>query len=55
MEQYNWPSTLNPDFDTAKEIELARLYGGRESPATSIAYSGNTAHQNMVSLIWIDI
>jgi hypothetical protein len=31
-EQYNWPSTLNPEFDDAKEAELARLYGGRQSP-----------------------
>lgn len=31
-EQYNWPSALNPDFDDAKDAELARLYGGRMSP-----------------------
>lgn len=31
-EQYHWPSTLNPDFSAAKEAELARLYGGRDSP-----------------------
>lgn len=30
-EQYNWPSTLNPDFDEAKDRELIRLYGGRQS------------------------
>jgi hypothetical protein len=31
-EQYNWPSSLNPDFSEAKEAELAHLYGGRTSP-----------------------
>jgi hypothetical protein len=31
-EQYNWPSTINPDFDEAKERELAHLYGGRNTP-----------------------
>ncbi len=31
-EQYNWPSTINPDFDTEKERELAHLYGGRNTP-----------------------
>ena len=31
-EQYNWPSSLNPDFDAAKDAELARLYGGKRSP-----------------------
>ena len=30
--QYNWPSTLNPDFTAEKEMELALLYGGRNSP-----------------------
>ena len=30
-EQYNWPSSLNPDFDDAKDEELALLYGGRDS------------------------
>ena len=32
-EQYNWPSSLNPEFTAEKEAELARLYGGRQSPA----------------------
>lgn len=32
VEQYTWPSTLNPDFSAAKEQELALLYGGRNSP-----------------------
>ena len=32
-EQYNWPSSLNPEFTAEKDAELARLYGGRESPA----------------------
>jgi len=31
-EQYNWPSSLNPDFTPEKDAELARLYGGRLSP-----------------------
>ncbi len=31
-EQYNWPSALNPTFTPEKDEELARLYGGRESP-----------------------
>jgi hypothetical protein len=31
-ERYNWPSTLNPDFDEAKDRELVLLYGGRGSP-----------------------
>jgi len=31
-EQYNWPSTLNPEFTAAKEAELAELYGGRDAP-----------------------
>jgi len=31
-EQYNWPSALNPDFDDAKDQELALLYGGRTTP-----------------------
>lgn len=31
-EQYNWPSSLNPEFTPEKEAELARLYGGRQSP-----------------------
>lgn len=31
-QQFHWPSTLNPDFSPEKDAELARLYGGRESP-----------------------
>jgi hypothetical protein len=31
-QQFNWPSTLNPDFSPEKDAELARLYGGPESP-----------------------
>ncbi|MDZ4859893.1 MAG: hypothetical protein SGI88_13020 [Candidatus Hydrogenedentes bacterium] len=31
-EQYRWPSTLNPEFDAAKDAELALLYGGKRSP-----------------------
>lgn len=32
FEQYNWPSSLNPEFSPEKDAELARLYGGRRSP-----------------------
>jgi hypothetical protein len=32
VEQYNWPSTLNPDYSVEKDAELARLYGGKEAP-----------------------
>lgn len=31
-EQYNWPSSLNPSFNAAKDDELAHLYGGRNAP-----------------------
>jgi len=31
-EQYNWPSSLNPEFTPEKDAELERLYGGRNSP-----------------------
>ncbi len=31
-EQFNWPSSLNPDYTPEKDAELARLYGGRNSP-----------------------
>jgi hypothetical protein len=32
FKQYRWPSSLHPDFDEAKDEELARLYGGRDTP-----------------------
>ena len=32
VEQYNWPSSLNPEFSAEKDEELARLYGGRNAP-----------------------
>ena len=32
FEQYNWPSSLNPEFTPEKDAELARLYGGRNAP-----------------------
>ncbi len=32
VEQYNWPSSLNPGFTAEKDAELALLYGGRSSP-----------------------
>jgi len=31
-ERYNWPSTLNPEYTPEKDAELARLYGGHDSP-----------------------
>ena len=31
-DQYNWPSTLNPEYDDTKDQELIRLYGGKQSP-----------------------
>ncbi len=31
-EQYQWPSTLNPEFTPEKDAELALLYGGRTAP-----------------------
>ncbi|MFP4501294.1 MAG: hypothetical protein ACLFTT_09880 [Candidatus Hydrogenedentota bacterium] len=31
-EQYNWPSSLNPEFTPEKDAELAALYGGRTAP-----------------------
>ena len=32
VEQYNWPSTLNPAFTAKKDRELKRLYGGKGAP-----------------------
>ncbi len=32
IEQYNWPSSLNPEFTPEKDAELANLYGGKDSP-----------------------
>lgn len=31
-EQYNWPSSIHPEYDDVKDAELARLYGGRDAP-----------------------
>ncbi len=31
-EQYNWPSSLNPEFTAEKDAELVRLYGGKGAP-----------------------
>lgn len=31
-EQFNWPSSLNPEFTRKKDLELQQLYGGRTSP-----------------------
>ncbi|MBI2422809.1 MAG: hypothetical protein HYV27_08260 [Candidatus Hydrogenedentes bacterium] len=33
QEQYNWSSKLNPGFTAEKDVELCRLYGGRNSSA----------------------
>lgn len=32
VEQYHWPSRLNPQFTPEKDAELAALYGGYHSP-----------------------
>lgn len=32
VERFHWPSAINPEFDAAKDAELALLYGGRHSP-----------------------
>ncbi len=32
MQQFNWPSHLNPEFTREKDAELQRLYGGKSSP-----------------------
>jgi hypothetical protein len=32
VEQFNWPSSVNPEFTPAKAEELAQLYGGPRSP-----------------------
>lgn len=46
-EQHNWPSSLNPEFDKAKDEELALLYGGRNSPGyihRVLGQHGSPAH-----------
>ncbi len=32
VEQFNWPSSINPEFSREKDAELQRLYGGKASP-----------------------
>ena len=32
VESHNWPSSFNPQFSPVKDAELARLYGGKDSP-----------------------
>jgi len=46
-EQYNWPSSLNPEFTPEKDAELALLYGGRSSPGyihRVLGQHGSPAH-----------
>lgn len=46
-EQYNWPSTINPDYTPEKDAELARLYGGRSAPGyinRVLGQHGSPAH-----------
>ena len=46
-EQYNWPSTLNPEFTREKGAELALLYGGTGSPGyihRVLGQHGSPAH-----------
>ena len=45
--QYNWPSSLNPEFTPEKDAELALLYGGRDSPGyihRVLGHHGAPAH-----------
>lgn len=47
VEQYNWPSRLNPDFTKAKDRELVQLYGGKGSPGyvnRVLGQHGSPAH-----------
>ncbi|MCP4641398.1 MAG: hypothetical protein GY851_13235, partial [bacterium] len=47
VDQYNWPSSLNPEFTQEKDAELALLYGGRESPGyihRVLGQHGSPAH-----------
>lgn len=46
-EQYNWPSTLNPDYTAEKDAELTLLYGGKDSPGylhRVLGLHGSPAH-----------
>ena len=46
-EQYNWSSTLNPEFTAEKDAELALLYGGKDSPGyihRVLGQHGSPAH-----------
>ncbi|GMV99231.1 MAG: hypothetical protein AMXMBFR84_03700 [Candidatus Hydrogenedentota bacterium] len=46
-EQHNWPSSLNPEFTVEKDAELARLYGGKNSPGyihRVLGMHGSPAH-----------
>lgn len=45
--QYNWPSSLNPEFSEEKDAELIRLYGGKKSPGyihRVLGQHGSPAH-----------
>ena len=47
VEQYNWASNLNPEFTREKDIELALLYGGKNSPGylhRVLGQHGSPAH-----------
>ncbi|MBN2310109.1 MAG: hypothetical protein JXR94_14135 [Candidatus Hydrogenedentes bacterium] len=47
VEQYNWPSSFNPEFSPHKDAELALLYGGRDSPGyihRVLGQHGSPAH-----------
>jgi hypothetical protein len=46
-EQYNWPSSLNPEFSREKDAELTLLYGGKNSPGYNhrvLGQHGSPAH-----------
>lgn len=43
-EQYNWPSSFNPQFTAEKDAELALLYGARTRPGISTGCWAGTAH-----------
>ncbi len=47
VEQHNWASNLNPDYSRAKDLELALLYGGKNSPGyvhRVLGQHGSPAH-----------
>ena len=47
VEQHNWASNLNPDYSRAKDLEIALLYGGKNSPGyvhRVLGQHGSPAH-----------